>query len=54
MKFSVEIVETYTKVVEITAKTPEEALEKVRSLYRNEEIKLNDDDFFDFEISIFY
>ncbi|BAG09099.1 hypothetical protein FMG_P0050 (plasmid) [Finegoldia magna ATCC 29328] len=45
MKYNVEIVETLRKVVEIEAKTEEEAIRKVEEMYFNEDIVLDSDDF---------
>ena len=48
MKYNVEIVETLRKVVEIRAKSEQEAIEKTRNLYFAEEIVLTSEDFDNF------
>lgn len=47
MKYHVEIVETLSRVVEIEATTPAEAIEIVKVLYRKEKIVLDSGDFSD-------
>ena len=45
MKYNVEIIETLRKVVEVSANSEEEAIEKVQNMYFAEEIVLDSDDF---------
>lgn len=44
-KMKVRIQETLAKIIDISAETEEEALEKVRQLYKTSEIELTTDDF---------
>lgn len=48
-KFYVEITETLIKQVEVEAKSPEEAEGIVRDRYRNGEIEVDYQDFFDWD-----
>lgn len=45
MQYNVEIVETLRKVVEVSANSKEEAIEKVQNMYFAGEIVLDSDDF---------
>lgn len=45
IKYNVEIVETLREVVEIEAKTEEEAIRKVEEMYFNEDIVLGAENF---------
>lgn len=47
MKFKVEVVETLCKIVDVEADTSQEAEDIVRKLYRNQEIILDAEDYFD-------
>lgn len=49
-KYNIVIEETLFKVVRVAAKSYDDAIDKVESLYRNEEIVLSADDFADYEI----
>jgi hypothetical protein len=49
-KYQVEIVETLKRVVEIEANSQDEAEDKVRAMYKNSEIVLDDGDFTGVEI----
>ena len=51
--FQIEIVETLSNIVEVNAENEQEALSKVRDMYRNEEIILYADDFIDTKFNIF-
>ena len=51
-KFKVEVTETTSRIIEITAKSVNEAWEKVSSMYKNGEIVLNYNDYFNTEINI--
>ena len=53
MKFKLEITECLQKVIEVEAKTKEEAYNKVSRMYRNGEIVLDSNDFIDKEINFF-
>lgn len=48
--FTIEVKETLSRVVEVNAENEEEAIEKVRNLYRTEEIILDSEDYVDTEI----
>ena len=51
MKYNFKIIETYSKSVEVEAKSEDEAFEKVRNSYEAGEIKFDvADDFDDWEI----
>ena len=50
-KFTVEITETLQRQVEVEARNPDEAEDKVREMYRNEEIVLDSEDYVDTEFS---
>lgn len=52
-KFKVEIQEFLSRIIEVEAETKDEAISKVRELYRNEEIVLDSDDYVSTEIEIF-
>lgn len=45
MKYNVEIIETLRDIVEIEAKTEEEAIRKVEEMYFNEDIVLGAENF---------
>ena len=49
----IEIVETLNNIVEVNAENEQEALLKVRDMYRNEEVVLYPDDFIDTKFNIF-
>ena len=51
--FQIEIVETLSNLVEITAENEQEALLKAQELYRNEEVVLYPDDLIDTKFNIF-
>lgn len=51
--FSIEIIETLSRVIEIEADSVENALESAHEKYRNEEIVLDTDDYVDTVIDIF-
>ena len=51
--FQIEIVETLSNIVEVNAENEQEALLKVRDMYRNEEVILYADDFIDTKFNIF-
>lgn len=48
--YTIEIIETLSKVVEVKANSKEQALEKVREQYYESEIVLDSEDFLDTEI----
>lgn len=43
-EYHVEVTETLSRIVRIDASSPQEAIEKVREMYRKEEIVLGADD----------
>ena len=45
MKYKVNVEELLSRIVEVEAENEEDAEEKVREMYRNEEIVLNASDF---------
>lgn len=51
-KFTVEVTETLQRQVEIEAESEQEALQKVKELYRNEEIVLGWQDFIENDFQI--
>ena len=51
--FQIEIVETLSNIVKVNAENEQEALLKVRDMYRNEEVVLYPDDFIDTKFNIF-
>ena len=51
--FQIEIVETLSNLVEISAENEQEALLKAQELYRNEEIVLYPDNLIDTKFNIF-
>ena len=51
-EFKVEIKEILSRIVTIKANTEEEAYQKVKQLYKNEEIVLDDNDFLDVEFTV--
>lgn len=48
--YTIEIIETFSKIVEVKADSKEQALEKVREQYYESEIVLDSEDFLDTEI----
>lgn len=52
-KFKVEIQEFLSRIVEVEANSSDEAIFKVRELYRNEEIVLDYSDYVTTEIVVF-
>ena len=50
--FQIEIVETLSNLVEISAENEQEALLKAQELYRNEEVVLHPDDLIDAKFNI--
>ena len=51
--FQIEIVETLSNLVEISAENEQEALLKAQELYRNEDVVLYPDDLIDAKFNIF-
>ena len=51
--FQIEIVETLSNLVEISAENEQEALLKAQELYRNEEVVLYPDDLIDTKFNVF-
>ncbi|MBE7410455.1 MAG: DpnD/PcfM family protein [Leptospiraceae bacterium] len=51
--FKIEIQEFLSRIIEVEAETKDEAITKVRQLYRNEEIVLDSDDYVSTEIGTF-
>ena len=51
--FQIEIVETLSNLVEISAENEQEALLKAQELYRNEEVVLYPDNLIDIKFNIF-
>jgi hypothetical protein len=49
-KFNFEIKETLSRIIEVEAKSKDNAIELLREKYLNEEIVLDSDDFTDVEI----
>lgn len=47
--FKIEIKETLSRVIEIEANSADEAFSKIENLYKNEEIVLDADDYFETE-----
>ena len=54
MKYTIEIEETLSRVLEINAESESEAWEKANKLYRNSEIILSGDDFMRHEIRVLH
>jgi len=50
--FDVEICETLTKVITVTAVNSAEAVEQIEEAYRESEIVLDSDDFADYTIKV--
>lgn len=48
--FKIEITETFQKIIEVKAKSADEAYKTVKEKYKNEEIILNENDYIDTEI----
>lgn len=51
--FKIEIQEFLSRIIEIEAETKDEAVSKVRELYRKEEIVLDSNDYVSTEIEIY-
>lgn len=51
--FKIEVQEFLSRIIEIEAKSADEAISKVREMYRNEEIVLDSDDYVTTEIEIY-
>ena len=51
--FQIEILETLSNIIEISAENEQEALLKARDIYRNEDIVLYPDDLIDTKFNIF-
>jgi hypothetical protein len=51
--YKIEVQEFLSRIIEIEAKSAEEAISKVREMYRNEEIVLDSDDYVTTEIEIY-
>jgi hypothetical protein len=47
--FKIEVKETLSRTIEVEANSTEEALDKIKALYKNEEIVLDADDCIDTE-----
>ena len=52
-KYDVEITETLSRVLEIEAENENDAISKVKEMYRKEKIVLDYNDYIDTEIDIF-
>lgn len=51
--FQIEIVETLSNIVEVSAENEQDALLKAQAMYQNEEVVLYPDDFIDTKFNIF-
>ncbi len=51
-KYSIEVLEVLSRIVEIEASDDEDAIEQVRQMYRKYEIVLDDSDYITTEISV--
>ena len=51
-KYSIEVLEVLSRIVEIEASDDEDAIEQVRQMYRKYEIVLDDSDYITKEISV--
>ena len=51
-KFSIEVLEVLSRIVEVEASDEDDATEQVRQMYRNSEIVLDDSDYKVTEISV--
>ena len=51
-KYQVEITETFQKVVDISAFSPDEAIAKATQQYREREIVLDSSDFIDYNVQL--
>ncbi|MGE5495547.1 MAG: DpnD/PcfM family protein [Burkholderiales bacterium] len=51
--YSVEITETLQRVIDVDADSPDDAIEKVRKQYLNQEIVLDSSDYVDTDISLY-
>lgn len=54
MKYTIEIKETLSRVLEIDAKSESEAWEKANKQYKNSEIILSGDDYVEHEIRVLH
>ena len=52
-KYQVEINETLSRIIEIEAENENDAVSKIKDLYRKEEIVLDSNDYLDTEIEIY-
>ena len=52
-RYKVEVKETLARIIEVEADCESDAVEKVRGLYRNEEIILDSGDYVDTDINVF-
>ena len=51
-KYRVEVTETLSRIIETEAESEDAAVEKVRQMYRNCDIILDDSDYIETEISV--
>jgi hypothetical protein len=51
--FEIEVCEILSRIVRVKAENQNDAILKVKEMYRNEEIVLDADDYIDTEISLF-
>ncbi|MDY0315529.1 MAG: DpnD/PcfM family protein [Bacteroidales bacterium] len=51
--FEIEVLETLSRIVSVKAENQNNAILKVKEMYRNEEIVLDADDYIDTKISLF-
>lgn len=51
--FKIEIQEFLSRIIEVEAETKDEAISKIRQLYRNDEIILDNDDYVATEIEVY-
>ena len=51
-KYSIEVLEVLSRIVEVEASDEEDAIEQVRQMYRKCEIVLNDSDYKETEFSV--
>ncbi len=52
MKYSIEVTEVLSRLVEVEAVDEDEAIERVRQMYRKCEIVLDDSDYMETEFSV--
>ena len=52
-KYQVEINETLSRIIEVEAENENDAVSKIKDLYRKEEIVLDSDDYLDTKIEIY-